>query len=189
MYDDGLERFVVPPAWNKNKIYFPNWLVKKIDSFPTYQADMISKEQSDLRVRNTYSVNDTLTRIFGSNIIAIGSVYTNKQYISELNTVSESILLSDYNIPIPFIKMTASGEEAHINSQYFSRRYDSFDKTVRYKYPNWTQIIPDKSMCFSDPNHKWGPHPCHLHPLSMNQFRKPLEDALISYVIQVAAQL
>jgi len=178
-FDNGLEKFEIGPDWSGVKMKYPSWLRHTIDSYPTYQADMISKEQNNIRIRDMKTITTMLSRAFGSNIINIGSVYTNKQYIKELNTVSETLALSDYNFSIPFIKMTAAGNEDHINFAYFERLYDSHDAAHRRFFPDWTLIIPDKSMCFSDPYHKWGQHPCHLHPLSMNQFRKPLEDALI----------
>jgi len=178
-YDNGLEKFEIHPGWNRNKMKYPNWLIQVIESFPTYQADMISSEQGAIKRRDTKIVTEVLSRVFGSNIIAIGSVHTNKQYLKELNSVGEALSLSDYNVHIPFIKIDANGNENHINFKFFSRIYDSFDKATRHLHPDWTHIVPDKSMCFSDPDHRYGIHPCHLHPLSMNQFRKPLEDALV----------
>lgn len=178
-YYDGADEFEVQPVWRRYKSYFPKWLVDKIDSFPTYQADMISINEVQRRNQNTITATTMLTEKFGTNIITIGSVYNRKIYMKELSAVAESLVLKDYNFSIPFITMTALGDEDHVNFEYFERMYAAVDRDVRRYCPNWTRIIPDKTMCFSDPNHEYGPHPCHLHSLSMQHLRNPLSDALL----------
>ena len=177
-YYDGTDEFEIQPAWPKYKSYFPKWLVDKIDSFPTYQADMVSANEARRRKQNTIMACDLLATKFGVNVITIGSVYNKKQYIKELNAVGENLILKDYNFSIPFITMAPDGAEDHINFEYFSRLYDADHRDVRRNKSVWTHIIPDKNMCFSDPDHEYGLHPCHLHPLSMQHLRKPIGDAL-----------
>ena len=177
-YYDGADEFGINPGWHQNKSYFPKWLVDKIDSFPTYQADMVSANEARRRKQNTIMACDLLATKFGVNVITIGPVYNKKQYIKELNAVGENLILKDYNFSIPFITMTPDGAEDHINFEYFSRLYDADHRDVRRNKSVWTHIIPDKNMCFSDPDHVYGLHPCHLHPLSMQHLRKPIGDAL-----------
>ena len=168
-FTDGIEEFqILLGTFGQPLIsYWPQWLVDTVTSCHAYQEDMLSPEQRKRRDKQIYKFSDLITNKFGSRVIVIQNLFTNKIYVPELNAIGQQMLIPDKNISVPFITVNADGDESHPNYEFFNRLCHIHNRRLHTYAPHWQYITPDIDKCFTDLNHEYGPHPTHLHMISM----------------------
>lgn len=177
-YDDGLDEFGITPGFQDDIRYYPTWLVEKISTFPTYQADMMSPTQNKKRDRQIIEVGQKIQQRLKSNVILVNNVFTKNVYIPGLEAAGEQLVLPQLNLSIPFITVNELGEENHVNFAFFDRLYESIYRAGRKLWPSWQFLMADRNKCFADLDHPWGKHPGHLHSTSLDQFGDQLGEIL-----------
>jgi hypothetical protein len=169
-YYDGCDEFAIRPDYFETSKYFPEWFRHKVRSVMTVKADLMSPEQNARRQRQLIQVTEQLDKIFFGRVIMISNVFSKKIHVESVGAAGKELLLPELNVSIPFLTVTEYGRENIINQQFYERMYELFYQRARRILSHWQHIIPDKDKCVADPNHRWGPHPCHLHPTSLDQF-------------------
>ena len=101
-YDDGKDSFGIWPFWPIHTRFFPQWFVDKVNTFPTYQSDMISREQIKKRHQKMMAFGNLLQKKFNNNIIVLDSVFTTRLYIEGIGT-GKQLEFEHLNLGIPFI--------------------------------------------------------------------------------------
>lgn len=175
-YDDGVEAFWVHPIWEGIKQHFPQWFIDKIDSFPTYQDDMMSVTQNERRKYYVMMYMQIIHKIFGDNVIMIGNVWTDKTF----NSSGIPLRVEDFqnfDFTLPFVNVDLKSDTG-LNMSFLDQLYEIFYSETKKQYPKWKYVTPDRSQCYSDPNHRWGAYMVHLHPTSMAHLRPQLVYAL-----------
>jgi len=183
-YDDGKDSFGIYPAWPQITQHFPSWLVEKINTFPTYKADMISMEQVKRRHSKLQAFAELIFKKFNNNVIILDKAFTNKLYVEDLGP-GEQLSCNLLNVEIPFITVDEKGFETQVNLPYLHRLYDGYARAVKRARPYWRFVSFENDACYADPNHRFGPHPTHLHPTSWEQLRMQFISALTELSNQV----
>lgn len=169
VYLTDKEEFLIHPNFRTLERFFPDWFVKEVHK-NVCQYDMFTKVNIMSRHHRIQEFIRLLKK-HGHEVVAIDNVYTNREYIRELNCVSQNI--STYNKAIPFVKV-----DDYANYEYAARVFDQFYTVYKKITPHWTWVPINPEHCFSDPHHKWGQHPVHLHLESKKLLALELEKCI-----------
>lgn len=174
-FENGDDSFGIYPGWNTIRTMFPAWFTNLVDTFPTYKADMLSGEVLKIRNRRLDECARRLSNIF-NNIIVIGSVFTDRIYLPDVagGAVGKVLPFRDVKGAIPFVTVSSDMSDTQVNMGFLKRLYENLVRGALLHHPNFRSIIPDPELCYTDPHHRWGPYPCHLHRNSMEHLREQL---------------
>lgn len=169
------EEFLLKNNWKQIAQHFPKWFQEFVMK-NTFQFDMYDKTMTIKRHHALRKAVDIINSA-GQPVVALGNVYTNRVFDRISNTVVEN--LSFYNEKIPFLKVDRTGQlDELINYNYIKEQIDSFYRICQTSAmsPGWKWVNVEDD-CYADPQHKWGPHPIHLHMESRKAIARKLETA------------
>ncbi len=182
-YEKDDEAFDILGDWQDIKMYFPEWFRKEVAQ-NLCKFDMTGTRAAFQRLTN-YRELFRLLEEHRCYPFFVDNVSSERVYVKELNSVAVNISL--FCSKVSFLTANEKGEYTTLNFDYAIRCIDNLynklkDTTSHYYAENpkkhaWFPV--ERENCFTDPEHKWGYHPAHLHHLSRSTMSKKMHDAII----------